>query len=272
MQGQSRYTRFKAERFGPVLAQSLRISKAPAVERFPYYHVDLNAGSGFNVDVQVAGSPINFLQAVARHGRPNFYAFFADHDRTCIRELIARPEVEAHPSRVFTFPYDNSEVLPVVAEFIAQKERNPHYAVGSILIDPNGYHDGVPWEALRLFCQAHPRFDLFFNLNARMFRLERYHIHAGTPGWTAKRLHPISGFADWFTRPEWMWTAPCQIRGNSWIQLVGRTIRTHSVGYARLGFYDSQSARGRHILDELERESVRQAARGTLQFPLLQDL
>lgn len=272
MQGQSGYTRFKEERFAPTLAQSLLISKAIPVARYPYYHVDLNCGGGFNESVQVAGSPLNFLSAVERHQRTNFYAFFVDHDPDCIRKLIALPEVEAHSQRVFTFPYDNSEVLSVVAEFVAKQERNPHFAMGSILIDPNGYHKGVPWDALRTFCQAHPRFDLFLNLNTRTFRLERAHIEAGATGWTAKRLQPISGFAEWFNRPHWMWTTECQIAGSSWIQLVGRTIRTQSIGYSHLGFYDSQSERGRDIVRALERPSLRQAEKDTVQLPLLQEL
>jgi hypothetical protein len=267
MQGQSSYTRFKEERFVPVLSQSLRISKALSVARFPYYHIDLNAGGGFNTDVQVPGSPLNFLLAAERNGRENFFAFFVDSDPVCIRNLITRPEIEARADRIAIFQGDNSEVLPVVAEFIADKERNPHYAMGSILIDPNGYHNGVPWDALRTFCAAHPRFDLFFNLNIRSFRMERPHIRGGLGAWGTKyRLHPVAEFPAWFSRPHWMWTPICQIAGSSWMQLVGRTIQTDSVGYSRLGFYDSQSDYGRRILGDIE------TSRTTSELPLLQEL
>lgn len=272
-QGQSGYTRFKQERFAPVLAQSLRISKAAAVARFPFYHVDLNAGSGFNHEAAVVGSPINFLQAVQRTGRENFYGFFVDHSPEAIRDLIKCPAIEAHSTRVALFQADNSEILPVVAEFIAARERNPQFAVGAIVVDPNGYHGGVPWEALRVFCAGHPRFDLFLNLNIRSFRLERPHIASGHGRWGQHyRLHPMSEFAEWFTRPSWMWTDVCQIAGSSWMQFVGRTMRTEAVGYARLGFYDSQSERGRAILHSVEQPGGIDSARSTAQLPLLSNV
>jgi hypothetical protein len=269
MHGQSRYTRFKEARFAPIFAQSLRISKAPQVARFAYYHADLNAGSGFNDAAGVPGSPLNFLSAVTRNHRENFYAFFVDRKLEYVRQLIQRPEVEAFSDRVAIFQHDNSEVLPVVAQFIAHRERNPQFAVGSIVIDPNGYHDGVPWEALRDFCRFHLRIDLILNLNARQYRLEQSHIRAGRdPGWRKKRLQPISAFPEWFSRPNWMWTELCQIGGNRWIQLVGRTIRTHSAGYESLGFYDSQSERAQQILHDLEQPQQDVAERAP-QLPLL---
>ncbi len=216
-QGQSGATRFKEERFAPIFAQSLLISKAASVARFPYYHVDLHAGAGFNHQAQVWGSPLNFLSAVQRHRRDNFYAFFVDKDPSAIRQLIARDEIEANSARVFLFQSDNDEVLSVVHEFIAARERNPHFAMGSIVIDPNGYHEGVPWRSLRTFCQAHPRFDVILNLNIRSFRLERACILALRPGFEQKQVRPISSFAEWFSRPNWMWTDVLQVKGNSWM-------------------------------------------------------
>ena len=270
MQGQSAWTDFKEARFVPVLAQSLLISKASSIARYAYYHVDLNSGGGYNSVVHVPGSPLNFLRAVERHRRHNFYAFFVDQDLGCVRELIVRPEIEANSERVAIFHADNSEVLPVVAEFVAARERNPHHAVGSIVIDPNGYHKGVPWDALRAFCRAHPKFDLFFNLNIRTYRLERPHIESGE--WSAHQLHPLSTFHEWFARPNWMITPLCQIAGSTWIQCVGRTMRTASVGYSQLGFYDSESDRGRWILDAVNQPSEREAARTAPQLPLLSEL
>jgi len=269
MQGQSLYTSFKQERFSPVLAQSLRISKASSVARFPYYHVDLNAGGGYNHEVDVQGSPLNFLAAVARTQRDNVHAFFIDQAASCIEELIAQPALASFPSdRLAIFHGDNAEVLPVVDEYVAAHERRPWHAMGSILVDPNGYHDGVPWDALRTFCEAHPRFDLFFNLNVRSFRMERAHIIAKTsPAWERKRLQPLSAFAEWFHRPHWMWTEPIQLAGNTWIQGVGRTMPTLAAGYASLGFYDSQSDRGRSIVDAFDGTT-----KDSAQFRLLWDV
>jgi three-Cys-motif partner protein len=271
MQGQSAYTHFKYQRFGPVLAQSVLISKAPQIAHFAYYHVDLNAGSGMNSDIvdapPVPGSPLNFLGAVSRHRR-DFYAFFVDQDLPCIRALITRPEVVAQTDRIAIFHSDNSHVLPVVAEFVAQREPNPHYAVGSILVDPNGYHKGVPWDALRVFCAAHPRFDVFVNLNVRTFQLERPWIIKGEGLWAAHRLHRLSEFPEWFSRPNWMVTEVCSLGGSRWVQLVGRTMKTQTTGYSSLGFYDVQSIRGQRIIEAIETP----AARTSTEFPLLSEL
>jgi hypothetical protein len=272
MQGQSGYTRFKLERFGPVFAQSLLISKAASVSHYAYYHVDLNAGGGINAEVggvAVPGSPLNFLDAAVRHERTHFFAFFVDKDPSCICELIGRPQVTNFADRVFLFESDNAELLPVVAKFVAQRERRPHFAMGSIVVDPNGYHGGVPWDALRAFCLAHPRFDLFLNLNLRTFRLERPHIVNRQGKWATKRLHPISEFRNWFGRPNWMWTWPLQIAGSSWIQCVGRTIETQTTGYARLGFHDARSPEGRAITEAVERD---EATRTILELPFLWEL
>jgi hypothetical protein len=147
--------------------------------------------------------------------------------------------------------------LPVVSQFIADRERHPQHAVGSIVIDPNGYHKGVPWDALRDFCAAHPKIDVFVNLNLRSWALERPWIETGAKGWDAYALHPLSTFRTWFSRPNWMWTERTAIGRTPWIQGVGRTMVTRqSDGYASLGFYDSRSDRGRAILADIERTTT----------------
>lgn len=274
-QGQSEYTRFKQARFGPVFAQSLKISKAPSVARFPYYHVDLNAGGGFNHDAGVEGSPLNFLRAVERHGRFNVYAFFVDIDPEAYRQLIQQPLVLAFPSdRLSIHGGDNAEILPVVRQFIRQRERHPDKAVGSIVIDPNGYHGGVPWESLRVFCAEHPRIDLFVNLNLRTFRLEAWQIAAaaGRGKWGQKQIRPLSEFPAWFSRPSWMWTEPIQIKGDTWIQCVGRSMQTRACGYESLGFYDKDSERGRAICEQASRQPGADVPGGLSQLSLLPDL
>lgn len=267
-QGQSDYTFFKEHRFAPILAQSLRISKAPQIARFAYYHVDLNSGSGYNDQAAVAGSPLNFLSAVVRNDRPNFYAFFVDKERSYIQTLITRPEVEANSERVYAYPYDNREILPVVDAFIAQRERHPHFAVGSILIDPNGWHGGVPWDELRVFCQTHRRIDVLMNLNVRSFWLERSHIQRATRGWETKPLRAVSNFPSWFHRDHWMLTDLCRMQSNTWVQLVGRSMQTNTPDYRSLGFYDLYSEHGRDIVARIETA----ASSGPVELPLLSHL
>ena len=251
MQGQGGATRFKELRFTLILAQSLRISKSPKVAHYAYYHVDLNAGGGYNTEVDVAGSPLNFLDAAARNQRPNFYAFFIDRDPACIEALIERPEIlRADASLISIHLGDNSELLPTVAQFIAARER-PRYAMGSVLIDPNGYHSGVPWAALRTFCKAHPCMDVVMNLNVRTYQMARPHIITGT--WKGRELHPISSFPSVFSRPHCMVTEVCQIKGDRFIQFVGRSMRTSSPDYRSIGFYDLASERGQRIVAEIEK-------------------
>jgi len=268
IQGQSPYTWFKQYRFSPIFAQSLRISQAESVKRFAYYHLDVNAGSGYNDDMRVAGSPLNFLSAVERTKRNNFYAFFVDENRNRIGELVTRPQVEAMSDRVSAFHADNAEVPAVVDAFIRRREHRPDYAVGSLVIDPNGYHNGVPWDALREFCAMHPRIDVVMNLGTRSFRMEKYWIGRKPGKWMTYTLHPISSFKEWFSRPHWMVTEECRISKNSWVQLVGRTMETHKPDYRSLGFYDADSDRGRRIVAGIENDS----ARTGVESPFLPDL
>jgi len=269
MQGQGGTTKFKELRFELVIAQGLRISKALSVAKWPYYHVDLNAGGGYNTElsVPVPGSPLNFLKAAARNQRSNFFAFFVDHNEERIQELITRPEIEAVPDRVFIDHGDNAEILPVVSEFIAARER-AQYAMGSILIDPNGFHKGVPWDPLQSFCATFPRMDLVLNLNVRTYKLERPHIEKGAGAWGRYQLHPMSTFPAWFSRRNWMLTEPLQINGDRFVQLVGRTMQTAQPDYRSLGFYDLASDRGQRIVADIEGPSTSSPA----EFSLLPNL
>lgn len=252
-QGQSGYTRFKELRFAPIFAQSLRISTAAQVAAFPYYHVDLNAGAGYNEEVHVPGSPLNFMAAMARVQRYNFFAFFIDHDYAAIRSLAKQQAFAQWPDRVFIHLGDNSELLPIVRAFLDQQRDRPQYAMGSIVIDPNGYHKGVPWDALRTFCAECPRFDLILNLNTRSFRMERPHILARRENrWNDYRLMPVSAFAAWFNRPHWMITEECRVGGHSFVQLVGRTLQTQASSYLSLGYHDLASDVGQAIVAKLE--------------------
>lgn len=263
VQGQSAFTWFKQERFQPIFCQSLGISNGSAVRHFAYYHVDLNAGSGINAEVGVEGSPLNFLRAVQRMDRLNFYAFFVDRDPAAIRALVARPQLIAHANRVGVFPGDNGEILDVVREFVRSRERNPQFAMGSVLFDPNGYHNGVPWEQLSAFAREFPRFDIIGNLNVFTWTMERGQIQRGNGSWAEKKLRPVSSFGDLFNRPNWMITRPDGCGGHTWVQVVGRTIDRQQNNYRSIGFEDLAGPVGREIIERLEGDG------DGLQLPLL---
>jgi hypothetical protein len=68
-QGQGSQTRRKEEGFSVLLQDCLSLSKGGAARQFNYWHIDLNAGCGFNHEVGIPGSPVVFLDAVERQKR-----------------------------------------------------------------------------------------------------------------------------------------------------------------------------------------------------------
>jgi hypothetical protein len=173
-QGQGNGTVRKEAGFAAVLRMSLRVSKARPVAAFPYWHLDLNSGSGWNAKAGCLGSPAVFLDEAARAGRAGpVHVRFCDTDSAAIETLRANcfglcsrvgPEAS-----VAARAMDNADFLRETAEEIRAAERNPGFAVGSCLCDPNGFPDGFPVEALKDFACDFPRIDLAINLNVSLF-------------------------------------------------------------------------------------------------------
>lgn len=180
LQGQSLATIDKERRIGSALAIGMKVASAHfGGKGRSYWHFDANCGSGWNQRVSVAGSPIVFwqvAQACLCGMRPE--PFFCDIDQTAMHELHLRLARAAVLDPSILIPGDNEEALAVFAERVRRVDRS-QYAVGSVLIDPNGYFyrrpdgQGAPVNAIKWFVREFLRIDLILNLNVRTYQMQK---------------------------------------------------------------------------------------------------
>jgi three-Cys-motif partner protein len=254
-QGQGAGTLRKEEGFRHLLRDALRISNAPRIRRFHYWHTDLHAGSGWNEEASCPGSPVVFLEEARLRGRL-YRAHFCDRNLPSRLALEERLNGWSEPagSTFAVWGLDNSEILPHVSREIRMKEPNPERAVGTVLCDPNGWRD-VPYPELVTFATAFPSIDLIINLNVNLFR---------SAGELRRRSAP--GFEDWPTpaeiitpldRQHWLIRNIARHGGHCFTILLGRNLR-QKVGQFR-DFYPISSPVGRDILANLRRVPVEQS-------------
>jgi len=247
-QGQSRATIDKERRIGSLLSISMRIAGSKfGGGRYSYFHLDANAGSGWNDEVDVPGSPTVFwdlAEAYLSDFDMPFSAFLAERHPGRAAALLKRSELYAHCS--FVFPRDNEEVLAVFAQFIRERDR-PDFAVGTVLLDPNGWGyrskdgEGAPVTALIEFAKEFPRIDIAMNLNARIYRLQRAQGHLGLLEPEAL-MHALG-------KDHWL-VSYAHYGGNDYLLAVGRNVSTGD--HIALGMYTLASQQGRHIINLVE--------------------
>jgi hypothetical protein len=167
-QGQGPTTVRKENGFLSLFNISLGISKK--VAEMPYWHIDLNAGSGFNEDVGCDGSPIIFLRAAAEVQRP-VRAYFCDNDEASVSSLRERLATLDLPDNVeyVCEVSDNVEFLPRVAADIRRALGREQFAIGTCLCDPNGCNH-IPLDSIVGFFREFPRIDFILNVNCNVFR------------------------------------------------------------------------------------------------------
>ena len=247
-QGQSAQTVYKERRIGAALAVGMSIASRHFGGRgYGYYHLDANAGSGWNAEYGVPGSPIMFWDIANDHLKglkPS--AFFCDISVASLSELqnrLAKRPNSHELQNSIILPGNNLEALEVFSETIRQSGERPQYAIGSVLIDPNGYfyETGVPVALLGPFSQEFPRIDVILNLNLRTYRMQRSHGHAVLPPRDVLRS---LGKAHWLV-------AKAVGRGTHFLTAIGRNVATGE--HRSLGFYASDSVEGQAILDGLTR-------------------
>ncbi len=244
-QGQSLATIDKERRIGSALSIGMQIASAKfSGSGFKFWHFDANAGSGWNDEIGVAGSPLVFwdvARACLRGMEP--MPFFCDIDREALRSLQRRlmGDPEASEKSVL-LPGDNEEAIEVFAETIRRSER-PEYAVGSVLVDPNGYFyrgrdgKGPPSNALGWFCREFPRIDVVLNLNIRTYSMQLERGHAVIP--------PDQVLAS-LRKRHWL-VGRAYVAQSRFLLAIGRNVATGD--HRRLRLYDSGSVAGRLILD-----------------------
>lgn len=253
-QGQGASTVMKERGFASAFHVSLKLSMGLPDRH--YFHFDMHAGSGWNDRSNEPGSPIVFIRSVANLGRRNVVAHFVDHHAGRYAELADRvsdtlatwSERSHLPApRCRVTHSDNRIALPAFAASIRALDR-PSYAMGTVLVDPNGYFDDIPFEELTAFCREFPRMDLIINLNMRYMRLARSHKQAGTSSkWSGKLLPCPSTLPDTFSRKHVL-VQQRVARGDYWLLFIMRNRPTN--GHASAGIYPLESREGRRIIDE----------------------
>jgi len=244
-QGQGPATAQKEEQFASAIRVNLQIVSAKV--SFPYIHGDLHAGSGYNDERECDGSPVVFCREAVRQGA-DFRAFLCDRDLDSAKTL--RQNALADDPRVEIYCCDNSEVLSRMEGFIRATQPHPDLAVGSIIIDPNGYFDEktVPHERLIQFAANFQRIDLIFNLNLTTYHLGSGHKRNETGKWATKFFPHPAEIPGIFNRAHGL-VGIRQPNGHSFITLVLRNFETDS--HEKLGLYDIHGHTGRRMLEVL---------------------
>lgn len=243
-QGQSAVTIDKERRIASALSIGMIIgSNSFAGRGFKFWHFDANAGSGWNHDVRVPGSPMVFW-SVARERLLGMepVPFFCDINEGAMRALSGVLPREAK-ARSVLLPGDNEEGLEVFAEYIRRSGEKPRYAIGSVIIDPNGYFyrnkDGIgaPVNALQWFCREFPRIDIILNLNIRTYQLQR---GAG------QAVKLPADVLDSLNKSHWLVARAGRARSR-FLLAIGRNVKTSA--HHTLNIYDRESSIGRYILN-----------------------
>jgi hypothetical protein len=246
-QGQSAATIDKERGLASALAIGMKIANTKFAGRgYRYWHFDANAGSGWNESVGVFGSPIVFhANADALLTGMRREAFFCDLNRTALTELLNRLDQQPQWSSCL-FAHDNEEALEVFAERIRQSGESPRYAVGSVIVDPNGYWyrnakgEGAPVRSLSEFSAQFPRIDIILNLNTRAYVLQRAQGHAVAP--------PLEVFAS-LRKSHWL-VKRTHHGTNGWLLAVGRNVPTGD--HRAIGFVKLESDEGHFIINLAE--------------------
>jgi len=254
-QGQSAYTKDKERAIGSALSIGMRIVRShPKLSQYRYWHIDVCAGSGWNEQVGVPGSPRVFLDIAKSIDLENFEAWFIERDRSAAESLVRSIGPD---KRCFVINGDNRDVLKMFSKRIAQFDR-PKYAIGSVLIDPNGWlyrgRDGNGFDPLELsdFLSTHRRIDVVMNLNVRTFRMLRKNEALGH---RVMDLPAVSDMPALFNKEHWLLSDVGSYGGNSWVRLIGRNMATGD--NRAMGHYHMNSEKGTEIVNAIEVRELR---------------
>jgi hypothetical protein len=116
----------------------------------PYFHLDLNAGAGYNELVRHEGTPIIFMRQAVKYPQLAMAAQFVERNGESVERLRSR--MAGQFARQFNgslFGMDRSfsiirgdneeRLIRFVQEVVPSLAANPRTARGSIISDPNGW-------------------------------------------------------------------------------------------------------------------------------------
>jgi len=196
IQGQSFITEEKARGFTSVFRQQLSVvkySQNPVIANSIYVHIDLHAGSGFNSEVGVIGSPVLFESTAHNLEFERYVLLCVEKDKHRIAELGSRLQKN---DRAFPHWGDNGELCECVPDILRGHNIEPSNAVGSVLIDPNGFVDQIPWRQLDELFKRCGRIDVVFNFPGTAYTRNRAHSDHVDISELPKRMSK----AHWFIR------------------------------------------------------------------------
>jgi hypothetical protein len=201
--------------------------------KYPYFHFDLHAGSGYNDDAACIGSPLAFLSEVRFAACDNYFAGFCDKDEKQVRALLQRPELDHSRCRIFHG--DNAEFLQMIPRVITHHNERLHYATGSVLSDPNGA--AVPIEELAWLAETCPRIDVILHWNSTIVKRLRNGIKPDQISLTdaIKQIR----------KSHWLIREPVGI--HQFTMLIGRNHRFND--WRAMGFNHLDSPVGQNIFE-----------------------
>lgn len=245
-QGQSPlFTIDKERSIGITVGINMRVAAATLqTQRKPYFFLDTNCGSGWNVDIGVHGSPAVFNRIADELLLPRGierYAVCCDHDAMATAELERRMEEGGwdHSTEVLTC--DNENSVRYFATLIPQHD-DPRYAMGAVLFDPNGYWNkngkgvGPPVATLPEFTQRFRRIDIIGNINTIA---RKRMLGAGLDA-----IPPIE-VLQLFHKQFWL-VKLARYQRKEFLLVIGRNYPIRHC--EKYGFYDLNSEDGREIM------------------------
>jgi len=267
IQGQGATTQFKQYCFHAALAINLTIYR-----KYPWltvWHLDMHSGSGWNDKVNCPGSPFEYLSSIRQYGISRWRAYFCDRDQKAIEGLkrFIQNNPHCHPLCM-----DNREALKVFRRDIEAREKYPHLAMGTILVDPNGYPfhrpDPVallnrknkppefPMEEFGEFCQLFRRIDVILNLNVNHRCALRGCKERRMVGFANAKGLALDELPRFLNRQHWLIRAPLARGGHKFLMMVGRNYRVGD--HRKLGFFHLDSHEGQAIVNAIEHPERRE--------------
>jgi hypothetical protein len=218
---------------------------------YKFWLYDGNCGSGTNEDVQVIGSPLAVHlaadEACLPESRRSFFFCDRKNDRLeQLRDLFTHgyPRLNACS---YLLAGDNEGALEQFAEAIVMSGEKPRYAIGLVIIDPNGWFyrnsrtgEGPPIRPLADFFKRFERIDVLLNLNYRIYKmLKKNGAVVDGPEAVLKGLN----------KRFWL-VGKIDVGNSRFFVAVGRNTPTGD--HRAEGMYDWRSAEARQIFQEIE--------------------